>query len=66
MITHDELIEVCQEIGTVVESNYSFSRGLKHLLVGKSFETLTVAELLSLINQRRVDYNRLYQKQAAL
>lgn len=61
MITHDELIDICQEIGTVAESNYFFSRGLKDLLDGKSFDTLTVAELLTIIAQRRADYNRIYE-----
>ncbi len=63
MITHESLIDICQEIGTVAESNVLFTRGLVAMMDVKTIETLTVAELLQLIDQRRADYNRIYSRQ---
>lgn len=60
-ISHEALIDACQEIGTVAESNFAFTLGLQFLLAGKSFDSLTVAELLALIEKRQADYNRIYK-----
>ncbi len=64
MITHESLIDVCQEIGTVAKSNNLFTFGLASMLAEKTFETLTVVELLTYIDKRRVDFNHFYNRRA--
>jgi hypothetical protein len=61
-ITHEILIDVCQEIGTVAESNGLFTLGLAKLLAGKTLDTLTVAELLTCIKQRQAVYNKIHAR----
>ncbi len=61
MITHEELIDICQEIGTVAESNAAFTSGLTVALACKPLEDMTVAELLDVIRRCRKSYNQ-YRK----
>lgn len=58
-MTELELIDACQEIGAVAESNGQFTRGRIVDLAGRSLEELTVDRLLWLIRQRREAYNRI-------
>lgn len=58
-MTELDLIEVCEEIGAVAESNGQFTRGLIVELAGRSFEEMTVDQLLSAIRQRRKTYNQI-------
>lgn len=59
-MTHEELINVCQAIGGVAESNGMFTAGLAVMLEDATIEDLTVGELLAAIAVRREQYNAMY------
>jgi len=56
-MTHEELIEICQEIGSVPESNGHYTAGLADQLKGRAADQLTVADLVHAIRVRNVRYN---------
>ena len=64
-MTHLELIEICQEIGSVLECNVAFTSGLASMLSDRGPDQLTVADLLHAIRVRSTRYNDLFQELAA-
>ncbi|HCE68394.1 MAG: hypothetical protein A2X82_20145 [Geobacteraceae bacterium GWC2_55_20] len=62
MRTETQLIEVCQEIGSIAGSNGHFTAGLARLLDNgdQPLLSMTVGELLSLSREYREVFNRIH------
>jgi hypothetical protein len=56
-ITHEDLIDVCQKIGSVAESNSGYTAHLAAWIKDKDFKTMTVSDLLRRIETARACYN---------
>ena len=59
---HMELVEICQQIGRIAESNCHYTAGLARSIHagGKSVEQLTIAELLQLNSDYKETFNRIH------
>jgi hypothetical protein len=62
MDTHQDLIDICEEIGGISESNIHFTSGLARKIeaTGKCVAALTVGELIHLFHKHRDVYNRIH------
>ena len=58
-MTHEELLDICQEVGAVAECNGPYTSGLAAMLADRSADQLTVADLLHAIRVRTTRYNHL-------
>lgn len=56
------LIDICAEIGSVAESNGGFTFVLALRLAGRDIKMMSVGELLDLICEQRVSYNKIHAK----
>jgi hypothetical protein len=56
-MTEQELIDACQEIGSVAESNSGYTAYLAAWITDKDFNTMTVSDLLRRIETTRGCYN---------
>lgn len=61
---HSLLVDICQELGCIAESNSRFTAGLTEriLAAGKKIEDLTVRELLAFKHQHNEFFNDLYSR----
>jgi len=59
-MTESELIEICQEIGTVTESNSLFTEGLTRLIGDRNILEMSVGELLEIIQEYKGIFNRIH------
>ena len=57
-----ELIDICAEIGSVAECNGGFTFVLAMRLAGRDVKEMTVGELLDVISEQRVSYNKIHAK----
>lgn len=60
MIDSNKLIEICQEIGTVPESNSLFTEGLTRLIGDRNILEMSVGELLEIIQEYKGIFNRIH------
>jgi len=59
-MTESELIEICQEIGTVPESNSLFTEGLTRLIGDRNILEMSVGELFEIIQKYKGIFNRIH------
>lgn len=60
-MTESDLIEICQGIGTVAESNGLFTSGLAIRIGERDILEMTVGELLTVIRDHSERFNKTYE-----
>jgi len=60
MIDSNKLVEICQAIGDVAESNSLFTSGLTRRIGERDLEQMTVGELLAAIREHTEAFNKIY------